>query len=427
MTITAGAYLTKALAAEGIAAECWGRGGDAETAIIITLYNGGELWASNDDARVLYDLNEHTGWLVCYYPDGGDSDPDDVRTLYSSKSRDHVADTARAVQVIREFYSAHLSFDLRQVDVTTDALQRSYPAVVDRRERYKGCLVPRFAPETVREIAADLHGDPYEQQLLVVEDPFGGLPFRVLSLTDEDVEEIPPRDGLYPVGAWQWCWYEAGEEAQETPTRITPHAQITARTSLAIWLTRTRFPVPMDKLPTPAAHEETFRRLVLRGLRSLGMDVERVLQDANRALDADVAAYRAAYAKNPYRGKAIASYARAPEDIEAVTATLVLLGELSAEIYRDEPPTRSAATDTALAVEVVTGFAHLHKVLHPWADPMESLRRLAEYGDDDCAVCQDEDCGEVDAPADSYCTRPGCNLPHDAHADGEACEAFTLT
>lgn len=95
-----------------------------------------------------------------------------------------------------------------------------YPAEVLVGRRWNGWAIPRFRLETVHKIAADtaklrLECGPTGCDLVTVDhvgivrvfDSYGGVDY-----------VLPDADGMYPIGAFDWCWYE--DEPPAPPMRL---------------------------------------------------------------------------------------------------------------------------------------------------------------------------------------------------------------
>jgi hypothetical protein len=120
----------------------------------------------------------------------------------------------------------------------------AYEALVDESDRWNGWLSPRFTLEVVKKMAADMqvylkrHGYSDQEQLVVVEAPgYTGLYEGMDEDEHDDVPAAvvmkiswlyafdepktctqiitPDKDGLYSVGAWEWCWHEVSRNVSE--------------------------------------------------------------------------------------------------------------------------------------------------------------------------------------------------------------------
>jgi hypothetical protein len=96
--------------------------------------------------------------------------------------------------------------------VAGDWAEAEYEALI-ADHRWNGWAVPRFSRQVVDQIISGINADTEDAG----EGPYlywttsGSL---VIDTNEgEEVEVLDPDpEGLYPLGAWAWCWYEVGLE-----------------------------------------------------------------------------------------------------------------------------------------------------------------------------------------------------------------------
>ncbi|AJF70493.1 hypothetical protein [Streptomyces vietnamensis] len=97
---TAGEYLQRVLADEGIGSTGGGHPGSGRSWISVATPDGGEILFTGQDrheAEADYPLTDHAGWLACGYDGGGV----EFTVLYDSHDPDLAADTAAAIAAVR--------------------------------------------------------------------------------------------------------------------------------------------------------------------------------------------------------------------------------------------------------------------------------------------------------------------------------------
>ncbi|MFI6054107.1 hypothetical protein ACIBCO_28950 [Streptomyces violascens] len=92
-------YLLSALQAVGISGHF-----DGSFAGELVTVNAGptaQIWITDHDSTLNYELHEHDGWLACYYPDLVDQGSEKFTVLYSSDNASIEEDTPNLIKAIQ--------------------------------------------------------------------------------------------------------------------------------------------------------------------------------------------------------------------------------------------------------------------------------------------------------------------------------------
>ncbi|MFE9553139.1 hypothetical protein ACFYOD_06610 [Streptomyces sp. NPDC006703] len=99
-------YLLSALQAVGIPGHF--DGPYATELVSIDAGPGAQIWVTDHDATVDFGLDEHNGWLACYYPDLEGQGSGEFTVIYSSDSASIEEDTPKLIKAIQAALNGQL-------------------------------------------------------------------------------------------------------------------------------------------------------------------------------------------------------------------------------------------------------------------------------------------------------------------------------
>ncbi|MFF3976990.1 hypothetical protein [Streptomyces sp. NPDC001828] len=62
---------------------------------------GAQIWITDHDSTVAFELDKHNGWLACYYPDLAGEGAGEFTVIYSSDSTSIEEDTPKLIKAIQ--------------------------------------------------------------------------------------------------------------------------------------------------------------------------------------------------------------------------------------------------------------------------------------------------------------------------------------